>query len=160
MAKIGMPAIKFNGDFTGIKVAIVAALWNRDICDAMVASAKATLQGHKVEYQVFRVAGAFELISVADRALAEGFAAVAMFGAVIRGETPHFEYLSQAVTQGAVALSLKGGVVGFGVLTCDNLDQAIARSGIVGAQEDKGKDTIEAMLLSLNTIKDMKSSQK
>jgi 6,7-dimethyl-8-ribityllumazine synthase len=160
MAQIGIPEVQLKTDFSDIKVAVIAALWNRDICDAMVSSALATLQVHKVNYQVFRVAGSFELISAADRAIANGFSAVAMFGAIIRGETPHFDYVSQAVTQGAVALSLKGAAIGFGVLTCDNLAQAIARSGIAGAKEDKGKDTIEAVLLNLHTFEEMKNSKE
>lgn len=156
MTNKGIAEIELSEDFSNIKVAVIGALWNKEICDSMISSAVATLQEHDVKFQVFRVAGSFELIAAAERAVASGFEAVVMFGAIIRGETPHFEYLSQAVTQGAVALSLKGVAIGFGVLTCDNLTQAIERSGIAGAKEDKGKDTIEAVLLSLNTFQEMK----
>jgi 6,7-dimethyl-8-ribityllumazine synthase len=88
--------------------------------------------------------------------MVSGFDAVAIFGVIIRGETPHFDYVSQAVTQGATQLSLSGTPIGFGVLTCDNLAQAEARSGISGSKENKGKDTIEALLLSLSTFEQIK----
>lgn len=148
MPQDAQPQIELNGDFSKLNVAVIGAMWNKDISDLLVKNAQETLERHNVKHQIFRVAGSFELIWAANQAVTLGFSAVAMFGAIIRGETPHFDYVSSAVTQGATQLSLGKAIVGFGVLTCDTYQQALDRSGNSGAKENKGKDTIEAILLS------------
>jgi 6,7-dimethyl-8-ribityllumazine synthase len=152
MVNAGIPEIKLGGDYSKYRLAIIGALWNKNITDALLANAIKSAENYKIPFKVFQVAGSFELISAAKQAIVNGFDAVAIFGVIIRGETPHFDYVSQAVTQGATHLSLSGIPIGFGVLTCDNLAQAEARSGISGSKENKGKDTIEALLLSLSTF--------
>jgi 6,7-dimethyl-8-ribityllumazine synthase len=156
MANTGIPEIKLDGDYSQYRLAIIGALWNKNITDALLANAIESAKHHKISHKIFHVAGSFELISAAKQAVVSGFDAVAIFGVIIRGETPHFDYVSQAVTQGATQLSLSGTPIGFGVLTCDNLAQAEARSGISGSKENKGKDTIEALLLSLSTFEQIK----
>lgn len=153
MAQENNPNLEVASFDKKIKIAVVGALWNKDICDNLIANAVSTLDAYKIEHKVFRVAGSFELIFAADQAIKMGYEAVAIFGVIIRGETPHFEYVSQAVTQGATLLSFKDAAIGFGVLTCDTREQAIERSGISGSKENKGKDTIEALLLSLKNFK-------
>lgn len=154
-----VPEIQITTNFIDFKVAVIGALWNKEISDALVNNAVTTLENYEVPYQVFRVAGSFELIWAAKQAINQGFSAVAMFGSIIRGETPHFDYVCSAVTQGATQLSLGEAVVGFGVLTCDSYQQALDRSGITGSKENKGKDTIEAILLSHQAFKDTKNSK-
>ncbi len=148
----GAPKIQSNSNYSDKKLAIVVASWNEEICNSLLENALDTANAHSLASEVFRVAGSFELIAAADRAIASGFDAVALFGVIIRGETPHFDYISQAVTQGAVKLSFRGVPIGFGVLTCDDYQQALDRSGIATAKENKGKDTIEAIMMSLDTF--------
>ena len=148
----GAPKIQTNSNYSDKKLAIVVASWNEEICNSLLENALNTASQHSLASEVFRVAGSFELIAAADRAIAAGFDAVALFGVIIRGETPHFDYVSQAVTQGAVELSFRGVPIGFGVLTCDDYQQALDRSGIATAKENKGKDTIEAIMMSLDTF--------
>ena len=155
MPQDAVPNIVLDSDFIELKVAVIAALWNKDLTDSLVVNAVNTLQQHKVEHRVIRVAGSFELIWAANQAIKQGFSAVAIFGVIIRGETPHFDYVSSAVTQGATRLSFGDAIVGFGVLTCDTYEQALARCGTAGAKENKGKDTIEAILLSHQAFKEM-----
>lgn len=158
MANLGVPEIQVSGDFSNYKIAIIGAHWNKDITDLLVKNAVEVASNFKAKHEVFYVAGSFELIAAAKVAISHGFDAVAIFGVIIRGETPHFEYVSQAVSMGATELSLHGVPVGFGVLTCDDIAQAQARSGIAGSKENKGKDTMEAVLLSLKTLEQIKQN--
>jgi 6,7-dimethyl-8-ribityllumazine synthase len=159
MANLGVPEIKITDDFANYKIAIIGALWNKELTDSLVKNAVEVASKYKVKHEVFYVAGSFELISAAKVAISQGFDAVAIFGVIIRGETPHFDYVSQAVSMGATELSLFGVPIGFGVLTCDDIAQAQARSGIAGSKENKGKDTMEAVLLSLETFQKIKQSK-
>lgn len=152
MPSNAVPIIQIIGEHSKKKIAIIAAKWNEEICNSLVDNADSTINSYGLESYIYRVAGSFELIAAANEAIKAGFDAVAIFGVIIRGETPHFEYVSQAVTEGAVQLSLKGIPIGFGVLTCDDQDQALARSGIAGSKENKGKDTIDAIMLSFDAF--------
>jgi len=134
-------------DAAGLRLAIAATRWHAEITDALaeraVAAALACGIGQPL---VVRVPGAAELPVVAAE-LARGHDAVACLGAVIRGGTPHFDYVCDAVTYGLTRVSLDAGVpVGNGVLTCDTLDQARDRSGGPGSAEDKGWDAVVAAL--------------
>jgi 6,7-dimethyl-8-ribityllumazine synthase len=94
---------------------------------------------------VLRVPGTFELPVAAARLASAGVDAVVALGVVIRGGTPHFEYVCQAATVGLTDVSVSTGVpVGFGVLTCDDEEQAYARSGLPGSSEDKGYEAATA----------------
>ena len=125
-----------------LKVAIITASWHQDICDALVAGAKRACADADVKVvEVFSVPGSFELPLAAQLAFEGGFDAVVVVGLVLRGETPHFDYVCQGVTQGVIDVQLKfSNPIGFGVLMCDSLDQALARSGQPGSKEDKGYD--------------------
>jgi len=128
-------------------VAVVATEWHSTVTDALVAGALRAIEAADAEATVVRCPGAFEL-PVAARGLAlAGYDAVVALGVVIRGGTPHFEYVCRAATDGLLRVSLDTGVpVGFGVLTCDTDAQALDRSGLPGSREDKGCEAAEAAL--------------
>ena len=130
------------------KVAIISASWHLDICNDLIAGAKRALDEAQVgTVEVQFVPGSFEIPLAAQYAFDKGFDAVVAVGLVLKGETPHFDYVCQGVTQGVIDVSLKyGKPIGFGVLMCNDLDQAIARSGVAGSTEDKGYDSAVAAL--------------
>jgi len=130
-----------------LTLAIAATRWNAEITDTLLHRAVAAARACGIaEPTVVRVAGAVEL-PVTAAALARRHDAVACLGAVIRGGTPHFDYVCDAVTYGLTRVALDTGIpVGNGVLTCDTIEQARQRSGGPGAAEDKGWDTVLAAL--------------
>jgi 6,7-dimethyl-8-ribityllumazine synthase len=146
MSGAGSPRLRLDGA-GGLRVAVVAASWHADVMAGLVDGAlRALREAGVTEHVVIRVPGAFELPVVA-RALAAGHDAVVALGVVIRGETPHFEYVCQAATVGLTRVAVDTGVpVGFGVLTCDADEQAYARSGLPGSKEDKGYEAAQAAL--------------
>ena len=130
------------------KVAIISSSWHLDICNDLIAGAKRALaEAHVGTVEVQFVPGSFEIPLAAQYAFDKGFDAVVAVGLVLKGETPHFDYVCQGVTQGVIDVCLKyGKPIGYGVLMCDDLDQAIARSGVAGSTEDKGYDSAVAAL--------------
>jgi 6,7-dimethyl-8-ribityllumazine synthase len=130
----------------GLRVAVVATRWHEQVADALVEGAQRALTAARVEdTAVVRVPGAFELPIVAKALAHQRYDAVVALGVVIRGGTPHFEYVCRAVTDGLTRVALDSGVpIGFGVLTCDNEAQALDRCGIVGSSEDKGQEAAMA----------------
>jgi 6,7-dimethyl-8-ribityllumazine synthase len=134
-------------DAAGLRLAIVASRWNAEITDALLDRAVAAACACGISAPlVVRVAGAVELPVVAA-ALASRHDAVACLGAVIRGGTPHFEYVCDAVTYGLARVALDAETpVGNGVLTCDTIEQARARCGAAASAEDKGWDAVIAAL--------------
>ena len=130
-----------------LRLAIVATRWNAEITDALVSRAQAAARACGIDSPlVVRVAGAVELPVVAA-ALARQHDAVACLGAVIRGGTPHFDYVCDAVTYGLTRVALDAGTpVGNGVLTCDTIEQARDRCGGPGSAEDKGWEAVVAAL--------------
>jgi 6,7-dimethyl-8-ribityllumazine synthase len=134
-------------DAAGISLAIAATRWHAEITDSLTERARAAALACGVDQPlVVRVAGAVELPVVAAE-LARRYDAVVCLGAVIRGGTPHFEYVCDAVTAGLTRAALDAGTpVGNGVLTCDSLDQARDRSGLPGSAEDKGWEAVVAAL--------------
>ena len=134
---------------SGLRVAIVAARFNAEVVDRLLAGALAELDRTEVapgDRQVVRVAGAWE-IPVALEALARSgaFDALVALGAVIRGETPHFEFVAGEASRGCSEVALRHALpVGFGLLTCDTLEQALSRAG--GAAGDKGAEAAAAAL--------------
>lgn len=141
--RVALPAAR------GIRVGVVAARWHGEISDLLLERALATATAAATPTPtVVRVPGVIE-ISVVAQQLAANHDAVVALGVVIRGGTPHFEYVCDAVTAGLTRVALDAGVpVGNGVLTCDTVEQAQARSGAPGAVEDKGA---EAMVAALET---------
>jgi 6,7-dimethyl-8-ribityllumazine synthase len=134
-------------DASGLSLAIVATRWHREITDSLVERARAAAQACGVpEPLVVRVAGAIELPVVAAE-LAKSHDAVACLGVVIRGGTPHFEYVCDSVTAGLTRVALDAGTpVANGVLTCDTVESARDRSGLPGSKEDKGWEAVVAAL--------------
>ncbi len=142
----GAPALGLEGA-ADLRVAVVASSWHEEVMDALLASAVARCVEAGVEPIVVRVPGAFELPVVAQAYARAGCDAVICLGVVIRGGTPHFEYVCDAVTSGLARVSLDESVaVGFGVLTCDDDAQALDRAGLPGSSEDKGCEAVEAAL--------------
>src|SRR5262249_45980033 len=110
------------------------------------------------EPTVVRVAGAFEL-PVMAQALARNHDAVVALGVVIRGGTPHFEYVCDAVTAGLTRVALDESTpIGNGVLTCDTEEQALDRAGLPGAAEDKGREATQAALDTANQLRTLRAS--
>ncbi|MGG5172776.1 6,7-dimethyl-8-ribityllumazine synthase [Pseudarthrobacter sp. J1738] len=128
-----------------LKLAIVAASWHTEIMDGLLAGALRAAEEAGVQSpRVIRVPGTFELPVAAAR-LAKDYDAVVALGVVIRGGTPHFEYVCQAATVGLTEVSVRTGVpVGFGVLTCDTEEQGLDRAGLHGSSEDKGHEAVTA----------------
>ena len=135
----------------GARVAIVAAQWHPKVTDALVAGAIRALDDSGVtDYTVIRVPGSFELPVASLHAAKNGYDAVVALGVVIRGDTPHFEYVCQAATDGLMRVAVETGVpVGFGLLTCDNDPQALDRAGLPDSREDKGYESTQAALSTL-----------
>jgi len=130
------------------KVAIISSSWHLDICNDLIAGARRALDAAQVKnIEVQYVPGSFEIPLAAQYAFDKGFDAVVAVGLVLKGETPHFDYVCQGVTKGVIDVSLKyGKPIGYGVLMCDDLDQAIARCGRPHSKEDKGYDSAIAAL--------------
>ncbi len=146
-------------DCSDLRVAVVASSWHTQVMDGLIAGAQRALVAYEVESpEIVRVPGSFEL-PVAAKTLAErGYDAVVALGVVIRGGTPHFDYVCQAATDGLTRVTLDTGVpVGFGVLTCDNEQQALDRAGLTGSQEDKGYEAASAALVTATTLRDIRS---
>ena len=145
MSGQGAPAIEIDGA-EGLAVAVVASSWHTEVMDGLVGGAEAALEEVGIEPKVVRVAGSFELPVVAAE-LAPTHDAVIALGVIIRGGTPHFEYVCAAATDGLSRVALDSGTpIGFGLLTCDDEEQAIARAGLPGSREDKGREATEAAL--------------
>jgi 6,7-dimethyl-8-ribityllumazine synthase len=146
-------------DASGLSLAIVATRWHREITDSLVERARAAARACGVaEPFIIRVAGAVELPVVAAE-LARHYDAVACLGVVIRGGTPHFEYVCDSVTSGLTRVALDAGTpVGNGVLTCDTVESAVDRSGLPGSKEDKGWEAVVAALDTAVVLRDIRSS--
>lgn len=140
-----------------VEVAVISASWHPEICEALIAGAMKALQQAQVrKTEVIKVPGSFELPLAAQFALESGFDAAIVLGVVLRGETPHFDYVCQGVTAGVMQVSLQlDKPIGFGVLTVDTVEQAIARSGVAGSKEDKGFDSAVAALELLRVKLDL-----
>jgi len=134
-------------DGTGLTVAVVHGTWHREIADGLVAGARRVLEESGARNQYIEVPGSFELPVVAQAALEAGADAAVALGVIIRGGTPHFEYVSSAATQGLTQVALRTGrPVGFGVLTLDDEQQGLDRAGLPGSKEDKGAEAAAAAL--------------
>ncbi len=144
MSGHGAPTLTIDGA-AGLRVAIVASSWHTQVMDGLIGGAQSALAEMGVaEPLLVRAPGSFEL-PVLARALATTHDAVVALGVVIRGGTPHFEYVCAAATDGLSRVALESGVpVGFGLLTCDDEAQAIDRAGLEGSREDKGREAAEA----------------
>jgi 6,7-dimethyl-8-ribityllumazine synthase len=133
-------------DGSGLRVTVVAAQWHDTIMTGLLNGARRGLLAAGVtEVTELRVPGSFELGVAASAAAGSGADAVVALGVVIRGGTPHFDYVCQAATMGLTEVAVRTGVpVGFGVLTCDTEEQARDRAGLPGSSEDKGFEAAQA----------------
>lgn len=154
MSGAGSPDLTVDG--SGLRVAVVAASWHTTVMDGLVGGALRGLAESGVSNpRLVRVPGSFELPVAAAR-LARDHDAVVALGVVIRGGTPHFEYVCQAATEGLARVSVDSGVpVGFGLLTCDNEQQALDRAGLDGSKEDKGHEAALAAVATAVTLRDL-----
>ncbi|WP_223694467.1 6,7-dimethyl-8-ribityllumazine synthase [Leifsonia poae] len=147
MSGAGAPETQERIDGSGLTVVIVAGTWHEQITDGLIAGAERTLAEAGASYSVVRVPGSFELPVVSKGALEAGADAVVALGVIIRGGTPHFEYVSSAATDGLTRVALDTGKpVGFGVLTLDDEAQGLDRAGLPGSREDKGAEAAHAAL--------------
>lgn len=133
----------------GLRIAIIAARFNEEITDRLVDGAlKALLAhgAHERDIETWRVPGAWELPQAAARAVRAGrFNAIVTLGCVVRGDTPHFEYVCQQASLGLGAVARESSIpLAFGVLTTDNLEQAVARAG--SGPDNKGYEAAIAVL--------------
>jgi 6,7-dimethyl-8-ribityllumazine synthase len=149
------PRIVDCGD---LRVAVVAASWHEEVMDGLVAGARRALADFSVRDSVeVRVPGTFELPVVAAALAAKGYDAVVALGVVVRGGTPHFEYVCSSATDGLTRVALAHGTpVGFGVLTCDDEAQALDRAGLDDSREDKGYEAASAALLTARTLRQIR----
>lgn len=152
MAGHGAPTLAVDG--SGLRVALVAASWHTTVMDGLLDGARRALAESGVsEVTEVRVPGSFELPVAAAR-LAPGHDAVVALGVVIRGGTPHFDYVCQATTLGLTDVGVRIGVpVGFGVLTCDDEAQALDRAGLPGSAEDKGHEAATAAVATVVALR-------
>jgi len=142
---------------SGLVVAIVAASWHAQVMDGLLAGARQACEVAGVRANVVRVPGSFELPVVAAAAAKSGrFDAVVALGVVVRGGTPHFDYVCAAATDGLARVALDTGVpVGFGLLTCDTIEQALDRAGGPKASEDKGAEATNAAIATVLALRDL-----
>jgi len=148
-------------DASGLRLAIVATTWHAEITDLLVERSLACAAEYGVlDATVLRASGAVELPVLAQE-LARTHDAVVALGAVIRGGTPHFEYVCDAVTYGLTRVALDERTpVGNGVLTCDTLEQARERSGGPGSTEDKGAEATAAALHTALALSQLRSQER
>ena len=147
MSGKGAPEATGQIDATGLDVVVVAGMWHDVITDGLIAGAQRALDAAGASWRLVRVPGSFELPVVAKTALEQGSDAVVALGVIIRGGTPHFEFVSNAATDGLTRVAIDTGKpVGFGVLTLDDEAQGIARAGLPGSEEDKGFEAADAAI--------------
>ncbi|HZJ39433.1 MAG TPA: 6,7-dimethyl-8-ribityllumazine synthase [Demequina sp.] len=145
MSGHGAPTISIDG--AGKTVNIVASQWHTEVMDGLVAGALRAVEAAGATARVLRVPGAFELPVVAEKLARGGADVIVCLGVVVRGDTPHFDYVCDAVTRGLTDVARSHAVaIGFGVLTTDDDAQALARAGLEGSREDKGAEAVEAAL--------------
>jgi 6,7-dimethyl-8-ribityllumazine synthase len=142
-------------DCHDLRVAVVAARWHEQVMNGLLDGAKRALTDYQFEAPaIVRLPGSFELPVVATALAERGYEAIVALGVVIRGGTPHFEYVCSAATDGLSRLAVdSGAAVGFGLLTCDTEEQALDRSGLGGSSEDKGYEATSAALVTAMTLR-------
>jgi 6,7-dimethyl-8-ribityllumazine synthase len=144
-------------DCRDLRVAVVAASWHDEVMAGLLDGTQRALRDHAVsDALVVRVPGAFELPVAAQALAGRGYDALVALGVVIRGGTPHFDYVCSAATDGLGRVALDHTVpVGFGLLTCDDEQQALDRAGLAGSGEDKGYEAAAAALATARTLRDL-----
>jgi 6,7-dimethyl-8-ribityllumazine synthase len=161
MSGEGSPAAQ-PFDCGDMGVAVVASSWHEQVMDGLLAGADRALADYRVQSPaVVRVPGSFELPVVARALANRGIDAVVALGVVIRGGTPHFDYVCSAATDGLSRVAVDTGVaVGFGLLTCDTEAQALDRAGLEGSSEDKGYQAVAAALHTARALRAIRSRDR
>lgn len=146
MSGSGAPQLEVSGE--GLKVFVIASSWHTIIMDGLIAGARKELvRSGATDVTVWRVPGAFELPLAAELAIEKGAQVVIALGVVIRGETPHFDYVCDAATQGLTQVQINRKVpIGFGLLTVNTEQEALNRAGLANSREDKGAEAVQAAL--------------
>ena len=146
MSGSGAPQLEVSGE--GLKVFVIASSWHTTIMDGLIAGARKELvRSGATDVTVWRVPGAFELPLAAELAIDKGAQVVIALGVVIRGETPHFDYVCDAATQGLTQVQITRKVpIGFGLLTVNTEQEALNRAGLANSREDKGAEAVQAAL--------------
>jgi 6,7-dimethyl-8-ribityllumazine synthase len=142
-----------------MQIALIAASWHEQVMEGLITGALRAADQMGAVVQVWRVPGSFELPLIAQQAALSGkFEAVVALGVIIRGGTPHFEYVSSAATDGLNRVALDTKVpVGFGLLTCDDEAQALDRAGLADSREDKGAEATMAAVSAALVLRDLRS---
>ena len=159
MSGEGLPELDTDG--TGLKVTIVSGLWHTRISEGLLSGARRVLDASGAEVSVIQVAGSFELPLVSRAALEAGADAVVALGVIVRGETPHFDFVATAATDGLTRVALDAGKpVGFGVLTVDDEQQGLDRAGLPGSKEDVGGRAAEAALATAVSLRQLRNPSR
>ena len=141
-------------DASGLRIAIVHGRWHEQIATGLLEGSRRALAEMGADVTELPVPGSFELPVVAQAALEAGFDGAVALGVIIRGGTPHFEYVSEAATMGLTEVAVRTGKpVGFGVLTLENEAQGLDRAGLPGSKEDKGAEAAEAALATAQALR-------
>ncbi|MFF7681730.1 6,7-dimethyl-8-ribityllumazine synthase [Microbacterium sp. NPDC007973] len=144
-------------DASGLNVVVIAGAWHEIITNGLIAGAERVLDATGATYRVVRVPGSFELPVAAKAALDAGADAVVALGVIIRGGTPHFDFVSSAATDGLTRVALDTGKpVGFGVLTLDDEQQGLDRAGLEGSKEDKGEEAADAAIRTALVLRELR----
>ena len=145
------PEVRINKSLN-LDAIVISASWHPEICQSLVDGAVRGFESSGISnVEIRKVAGSFELPLATQLAFDAGFDIAVVVGLVLRGETPHFDYICQGVTSGVMQVSLsRSKPIGFGVLMCDTIEQAKARAGFADSSEDKGFDSAIAALSILN----------
>ncbi|MEI2269091.1 MULTISPECIES: 6,7-dimethyl-8-ribityllumazine synthase [Microbacterium] len=144
-------------DASDLSVVVVAGQWHDVITDGLIAGAKRILDASGASWRLVRVPGSFELPVAAKAALDAGADAAVALGVIIRGGTPHFDFVSSAATDGLTRVALDTGKpVGFGVLTLDDEQQGLDRAGLEGSKEDKGAEAADAAIRTALVLRDLR----
>ncbi|MGH3457793.1 6,7-dimethyl-8-ribityllumazine synthase [Aeromicrobium sp.] len=153
MSKHGAPELEVEA--SGARVAVVASSWHQPVMDGLLGGTRRALDDAGVtDVTILRAPGSFELPLLAQACAVAGYDAVVALGVIIRGGTPHFEYVSTAATDGLARVALDTGVpIGFGLLTCDDEQQALDRAGLPDSSEDKGREAAEAALSTWSVLR-------
>lgn len=147
MSGSGAPTLVSEALTGDVTVTIVASSWHDTVMDGLIAGARRALGEAGVSVELVRVPGSFELPLGCARAFDRGTDAVVALGVVIRGGTPHFDYVCEGATAGIMELMVRERKpIGYGLLTCDNEAQALDRCGVNGSHEDKGYEAACAAL--------------
>ena len=156
MSGEGSPELTVDG--AGLNIVVIAGHWHEEITNGLIAGATRALDESGATHRLVRVPGSFELPVASKAALDAGADAVVALGVIIRGGTPHFEYVSDAATSGLTHVTLQTGKpVGFGVLTLDDEQQGIDRAGLPGSKEDKGREAAEAAIATAVLLRELRA---